>query len=67
MRADESAIEHLASVGRRRKRGLKLVNETTKELPALVRAAHKAGHPKTLIAEKAGISRPTLDAMLKDY
>ena len=64
--ADTSDIERLDAIGRRRKRALKALDDTISELRSLVLALLEDGMQKSEIARRAGISRPTLDAMLRD-
>lgn len=63
--ADTSDIERLDAIGRRRKRALKVLDDTISELRPLVLALLEDGMQKSEIARLAGISRPTLDALLK--
>lgn len=64
--ADTSDIERLDAIGRRRTRALKTLDDTIAELRPLVRQLVEDGAQKSEIARRAGISRPTLDAMLRD-
>jgi len=63
--ADTSDIERLDAIGRKRARAQKTLDDTSAELRPLVRRLFDGGMQKSEIARRAGISRPTLDAILK--
>lgn len=68
--ADTSDIEQTAqtnrldAIGRKRARALQTLDDTITELRPLARELVKNGMRKSEVARRAGISRPTLDAML---
>jgi hypothetical protein len=65
MADDRDITERLQRIGMQRALAQNVLRESAAELPALVRKAHEAGVPKTVISRLAGISRPTLDQWLK--
>lgn len=59
--------DRLRQIGRQRELAQRVLAETSAEMPTLVRALYEERRlTKKAIARLAGISRPTLDAMLKD-
>lgn len=65
MSGQESAIEQIAAIGKRRTRARKVLEETAGPTRELARRAYDDGVPKRTIARLGGITRPTLDAWLR--
>lgn len=61
----EPVDERLARMGKWREVARETLAQISADMPALVKEAHAAGHTKAQIARMARISRPALDAMLK--
>lgn len=59
-------LERVRELGERRRVARAMLRETSEQLPAAIRAALDMGQSKIEIAKAAGISRVTLDQMLRD-
>jgi DNA invertase Pin-like site-specific DNA recombinase len=67
MEPDEDLrLKELRRHGRTRRRDLASIDRTMEKIAPLVRALRADGFPKTLIAEAAHITRPTLDLILRE-
>lgn len=62
----ERLARELRRHGERRRRSLATAEQELKEIAALLPSALEAGIPKAEIQRLTGVSRPTIDALLRD-